>query len=68
MAKAKTKAKPKKKEEPALPKIYELMDAVREEDGKESKAGLRRQRVALSEISKLCKVARVQILEQMKSL
>jgi hypothetical protein len=57
------------KKEPALVQIYTLIEEVHADDEAAeggTKAALRRQRVKLSAISKLCKEARVEILKKMK--
>jgi hypothetical protein len=59
----------KKPKKSSLEKIYEMMEEVKGEDeaaANGTKAALRRQRVALSAIGKLCKEARKEILAKMK--
>ena len=54
----------------ALQKIYDLIEAIKQDDpdidAKWSKSGGRRMRVSLSELGKLCKQARVELLKRMK--
>jgi len=56
----------------SLQKIYELIEAIKQDDpdateeAKWSKSGGRRMRVSLSELMKLAKVSRVELLKRMK--